>query len=153
MSVTRIIKLLGGIVFGLVAWLVLVVCDYIDEIVLDTGLYLGAFALIGFPIVLSIGYIIHYIMKKPTVKEVIQWHAEYAVTFSLVWAWIFWLVNCDKFFIFQEHRSEFIDLNGIEYAAYGITALGGFIVVSILFHIVYAIVNKVRKNRLVEGEN
>lgn len=153
----KAIKNFSGELVGISAWLSLIICDAIDEIILDTGMCIGIFAFFLTPLVILTCYIVVYIKRKPSVRRLIGWHLRYGVVFSLLWLLMYRLIEKDEFFIYQEKRSDFIDLNGIEYVVYGFPALIAFIVLSLLFHIIYAIGAKVYrvhkdKKKSVESE-
>ena len=137
-------QILSGIGTGFLVWILLVIADLLDELMLDEGFLVGAFIYILVPIILLICYIFNYIVYKPKSRKVLIWFSSYGLTFIILWLFIFILVNNDLFVI-QKYRGYSIYLNGMEYMFYGISAVLAFGVLLLIFHLLIAIIDR-RKN-------
>lgn len=145
-------QMLGGACTALLMWGVMIIADLIDEFILDVNFEATAVAFYGAPLALFIWYVIHCCWKKPDIWHRLAWHVFYSVSFAILW--IFGNIGGDiRFGIPQEHRSEWIDLNGIEYAWYGFPALFAFLILCILFLGFRKIVEMLKKidDKTIEG--
>ena len=61
--------ILNGICIGIVVWIILLISDCIDEVVLDKGFFIGLIIYIIMPIILICYYIYNYIVYKPNRKN------------------------------------------------------------------------------------
>ena len=137
----------SGCLTAVLAWAILTVSDAIDEYVIDTGTFIGAIVFFVMPIVLCIKYIVNYINDKPKIKNQILNFTGYIVTFTDLWWYIYTKIEYNEYIIRQISRTDWLDLNGIEYIFYGFSALMGYIILCILFHIVYIIIKKLRNRK------
>lgn len=137
-------QMLGGAGAALLMWGVMIVADLIDEFILDESLGVTAIVFFAAPLALFIWYVIHCCWKKPGIWQRLAWHVCYSFTFLVLW--IFGNIGGDvRFGIPQKYRSEWIDLNGVEYAWYGFPALCAFLILCILFLVFRTIVEKLKK--------
>lgn len=142
------LKKLHPYLLGINMWLIMTVCDAIDEFLLDTDCFLGVGAMIGIPILCIIIYIVNRIKNPVTVKYAVLWYIKFLAVGGSIGYFICDAVNYSRWIIKQKNRSYFMDLNGLEYFGFALFALGGFFVLSILFHIIYAIVRYIKNRRL-----
>lgn len=125
-------QMLGGVCTALLMWGVMIIADLIDEFILDESLGVTGVVFFAAPVVMFIWYVIHCCWKKPDIWHRLAWHVFYSVSFAILW--IFGNIGGDvRFGIPQKYRSEWIDLNGVEYAWYGFPALFAFLILCILF--------------------
>ena len=134
-----------GCITSILAWLVITIADAFDELVLDADSFAGIIVFFGFPIVMLVKYILHYIKNKPERRDVIVWFGSFWIFFGILWWNVYNKVLDNEYIIKQEKRTDGINLNGIEYIYYGFTALIGFSVLCILFHLIHMIISKCRK--------
>ena len=145
-------QILGGACTALLMWGVMIIADLIDEFILDVNFEATAVAFYGTPLALFIWYGIHCCWKKPDIWHRLVWHVFYSVSFAILW--IFGNIGGDiRFGIPQKHRSEWIDLNSIEYAWSGFPALFAFLILCILFLGFRKIVEMLKKidDKTIEG--
>ncbi|MBR6697489.1 MAG: hypothetical protein IKL73_04350 [Lachnospiraceae bacterium] len=138
-------QLIGGIITSFLVWTIFVIADYIDENIIDKGYYIGLFVFILLPIVMLICYVRFYIVNRPNLKKIFVWFGSYYISFFILWLLIYILYNNDMF-ITQKY-SEGWDLNGMEYLLFGVSPVLIFSVACIIFHIIYGLVNLVKKRR------
>lgn len=138
-------QILGGACTALLMWGIEILCDIIDEYVLDTGNGLAAAAFFIAPFALFVWYIVHCIKEKPEGKKLLVWHISYAIVFLPIWLYMYPAVNYGYYFVDQAKRSDFMDLNGVELMWYGFSALVLFLVLCGLFHGVRRIVIRADK--------
>lgn len=138
----------SGCIKAVLAWAVLTVADAIDEYLIDTDSFMGAIVFFAVPIVLFIKYIVDYIKDKPKIKNQILNLTGYTVIFAGFWWYIYTKLEYNEYIIKQISRTDWIDLNGIEYILYGFTALIGYIILCIIFHIVYIVIKKLRNRKV-----
>ena len=141
MSLNNRRQISSGIGMGFLVWMLLIVADLIDELVLNKGFFIGAFTYVLVPIVLLVCYIVNYILYKPKPRKVLIWFSTYCLTFIVLWLIIFILTNNDLLVI-QKYRGDSIYLNGIEYMFYGISAILAFGILLLIFHLINSIINK-----------
>ena len=139
--------ILFGMASAFIVWAVFTLADTIDELVIDQSCVFGGIVFLASPIVMLIIYIRHYLRFKPNWKRLILWFLGYIIVFIPMWIVIFDFVNKRKFFIPQEPRGSFIDLNGIEYMFFGGSALIAFVIFCVIFHLIYFIIRQVKKNK------
>lgn len=139
-------NILGGAGTAFLAWIMLFIADFIDEIILDTASFFGFIMYIAVPLCMFVFYIIHYITKKPETKKIVIWFLSYIIVCSLIWAVVYFASEKDFFIIKQKVRSSFFDLNGIEYILYGFSVIGLFTILCILFHIIWNVVRFIINN-------
>lgn len=132
----------GGAVTGILIWVVMTLCDAVDECILKYDSYLGMIACIAVPLILSVIYIIIYLKTKPSLKNVLLWFAGF-LSFSIISAFIICgMVNNNNYILSGSCAGgcSFMCLNGIEYMIYALFTIGGFLIISIIFHIIYAVI-------------
>lgn len=139
--------LLGGAT-AVSAWVLLTIADALDEYILDNATFFGGIVFVFLPIVMFISYIVHFINRKPSGKKLIFWFLGYYAIFLPLWYLISESVNENKFIVYQQKRGDWIDLNGIEYIFYGFSALLAFTALCLIFHFIYFIVKKLRKDQI-----
>ncbi|MDD6327851.1 MAG: hypothetical protein Q4D54_09890 [Eubacteriales bacterium] len=132
-----------GSIIGALFWLLMMISDAIDEYVFNEGCMIGMGAVFAVPVIAFVWYFIWYIKKKPAGKSVLSRLSGFVIMSGLGAILILPAVNDGRFFIEQKHRGYF-DLNGIEYFCYAIIAIGGFIVLCAIFHLVYFIITLVK---------
>lgn len=137
-------QITSGICVSILVWLSLIIADFIDEIILNVGVFIGAFNFLVMPFIMIICYIRNYIQHQPKKKETLVWFVSYYVMYVILWCVIIYLVDIDKFII-QKKTPGVIDLNGIEYTFYGFSTLLFFTILSLIFHLVYYIIKKHKK--------
>jgi hypothetical protein len=140
-------QMLGVACTALLMWGVEILCDILDEYVLDTSDGLAAAAFFIAPVALFVWYIVHCIKSKPEGKNLLIWHISYAIVFLLVWLYMYPAVNNGYYFIDQAKRGNFMDLNGIELMWYGFPALFAFLILCILFHSIRWIIRICKKHK------
>ena len=128
---------------GILSWLFLTLADAFDEYILNTDSFIGIIVFFGLPIIMYIKYILHYIKDKPNRKNIIVWFVSYSVIFIIIWWNIYNKILDNEYIIKQAKRTDWITLNGVEYIFYGYSALVGYSILCIIFHLVYIII----KNR------
>lgn len=128
-------------------WAVLTIADSIDEFLLNTDSFFGGIVFFTMPVIMLIKYIVHYVKKRPGAKRLLLWFAGYCIVFLPVWYIIYNAVNNYKFFIPQTGRSGFLNLNGIEYIFYGFSVLLAFTALCIVFHLVFFVIQIIKKHR------
>lgn len=138
-------QMLGGACTALLMWGVEILCDILDEYVLDTSDGLAAAAFFIAPVALFVRYIVHYIKAKPEGKKLLVWHISYATLFLPVWLYMYPAVNYGYYFVDQAKRGNFMDLNGIELMWYGFPAFFAFLILCVLFQTIRWIVRKCKK--------
>ena len=134
-------QILSGIGIGFIVWMLFIVADLIDELVLNKGFFIGAFIYVFVPIVLLICYVVNNILYKPTPRKVLIWLSTYCLTFIVLLLIIYILTNSDLLVI-QKYRGDSIYLNGMEYIFYGVFAILAFGVLLLTFHLINSIINK-----------
>lgn len=139
-------QVIGGGSLGFLVWVILIIADAIDELILDKGFFIGAYVFVFIPIIMSIYYSVHYIIYRPKFKTLLIWFGSYCAVFLLLWLIIFSLVNNDMLII-QKHSVGSIDLNGIEYMFYGLSVILFFFILCLIFHLVFAFVKRITKNK------
>ena len=140
-------QILGGACTAFLMWGVEILCDILDEYVLDTSDGLAAAAFFIAPAALFVRYIVHCIKSKPKGKNLLIWHISYAIVFLPIWLYIYPAVNYGYYFVDQAKHSDFMDLNGVELMWYGFPALFAFLIFCILFLVFRTIVGKSKKDR------
>lgn len=135
--------ILNGICIGIVVWIILLISDCIDEVVLDKGFFIGLIIYIIMPIILICYYIYNYIVYKPNRKKLLAWFGSYSAAFLVFGGIVFILVN-NGLLIKQKYRGNGIYLNGMEYMFYGIPGIIVFGTLCIVFHMIYFIIKKHR---------
>lgn len=127
------------------SWAVLTLADAVDEYFFNTDTCLGAIVFFGMPITMFIAYVIHCLRKHPAAKELVFWFCGFYAVFLPLWLIVYYTVNENSFIVYQYDRSEWLNLNGIEYILYGFSALGGFSVLCLLFHIICLMIRHYKK--------
>ena len=140
-------QIICGIAAAFIMWGIITAADAFDEFVLDSGCYLGAVVFFAVPVVSFVLYLIHYHKKRPSAAALTVWHISYILAFLPLWYYIGDSVNYGRFFIDQRKRSDFMDLNGIEYIFYGFTALVLFTLLCIAAHIIRFIALKLNEHK------
>ena len=141
-------QVLGGLCTTILMWLVLLLSDAVNEYILKTNNTVSGIVFFAAPLALVVWYIVHVIRTRPAANNIFIWHGSYILSFLPVWYAAYDSVNYhQKFIIPQTPRDDFLDLNGIELMFYGFSALVAFYIMVGAFHIVYAIILAVRKNR------
>lgn len=135
--------ILNGICIGIVVWIILLISDCIDEVVLDKGFFIGLIIYIIMPIILICYYIYNYIVYKPNRKKLLVWFGSYSAAFLVFGGIVFILVN-NGLLIKQKYRGNGIYLNGMEYMFYGIPGIIVFGTLCIVFHMIYFMIKKHR---------
>lgn len=136
-------SIISGCLMGILSWLFLTLADAFDEYILNTDSFIGIIVFFGLPIIMYIKYILHYIKDKPNRKNIIVWFVSYSVIFIIIWWNIYNKILDNEYIIKQAKRTDWITLNGVEYIFYGYSALVGYSILCIIFHLVYMII----KNR------
>ena len=135
--------ILNGICIGIIVWIILLISDCIDEVVLDKGFFIGLIIYIIMPIILICYYIYNYIAYKLNRKELLIWFGSYGAAFLIFEGIIFTLIN-NGLLIKQKYRGNGIYFNGMEYMFYGIPGIIVFGTLCIVFHIIYFMIKKHR---------
>ena len=139
-------SIFSGLLIGILAWLFLSIADAFDEYILNTDSFIGIIIFFGFPITMYIKYILHYIKEKPKHKMIILWLGSYSAVFVILWWNIYNKIVDNEYIIKQINRTDWITLNGAEYIFYGYSALIGYSIMCIFFHLVYMITRKQKRN-------
>lgn len=135
-----------GIVTGAGIWLLMIAADAIDEFMIDVDSFLGFYVSFVVLLLLFVTYVVYYIKKKPACKTLLSWFAGYLLAGMVMGVLICHAVNERTFFIEQTtERCNFLCFNGLEYDFYLIVTVGVFCVLCILFHVICAIVNRIKK--------
>lgn len=138
-------QIINGAIAAVIVWCSLMISDTIDEYILDKSVFISGFAYLIVPIALFIKYALYGVTHKLKAKQYLVWHAAYTLTFILIQIPIADCANNRTLFIEQQSRSSFIDLNGIEYIFYWSTALAGFTLLCVIFHVVRIIRKRMTK--------
>ena len=133
-----------GMISSLMVWGLLILADFIDEKVLDTGTFLGILIFMIAPVVMINLYIVYNIKKNPSGKRIILWFVGYYLVFCPLWYIIGHAVNYNQFIVEQKNRGSYIDLNGIEYVFYGYGVLLIFTLVCLIFSLIRFIYKKIK---------
>ena len=130
-----------GAAAGILIWVVMTLCDAVDECILNEEYFLGIIACIAVPLILSVIYIIIYLKTKPSLKNVLLWFAGF-LSLGIISAFIICGMVNNRTYILSASciGCSFICLNGIEYMIYALFTIGGFLIISIIFHIIYAVI-------------
>lgn len=156
--------LIYGIATGVAMWVVMLLCDFIDETLkIDV---LSGFALVISPLILMYMIITHKLkksiggfirkkvlkrekkeVKKETAgREYIMYLTSYNLSFLFIWNVIWKAISSDTFFISQHHiESASADLNGTEYFLYGWTAVIFFDIIIAVFAVIYMLIKFIKK--------
>ena len=131
----------GGAVTGILIWVIMTICDAVDEYILKMETFLGFIACFAVPLILSVIYIIIYLKNKPSLAKLFVWFTGF-LSFSIILAFIIcYMVNYNRYIIDNSCKGcSFLCLNGLEYYIYSFFTIGGFILIAIIFHIIYAII-------------
>lgn len=132
---------------GILVWLIFTIADAIDELLIDTDCLLGAFAMIAVPLILFVHHIIYYVKHKPNWKGIVAKFTGFSLVSLILWFVIYVMIENNTYIVYQKDRSEWLNLNGIEYMFYGFPVIGGFIILSLIFHGILFI-----KHKIVKGE-
>lgn len=135
------IYFIKGALVGVLIWIILTICDAFDEFILKTDSCIGFIACFAVPLILSIIYIIIYLKNKPALIKVFLWFAGF-LSFSIILAFIIYnSVNNHTYIISNSCKNghDWLCLNGFEYFIYAHLAIGGFVFIVIIFHIIYAL--------------
>lgn len=62
-------QIISGICVSLLVWGIFIIADFIDEIILNRGIFIGAVNIIITPFIMLICYSINYIKHKTTAKS------------------------------------------------------------------------------------
>lgn len=140
------LKSLGkGACAGLLVWIVFIIADAFDELILDTDCFVGIGVCFAMPVVLFICYIVYYRKNRPPVKSVLMWFAGFLAVSFLLLCWIFDSVNYHRWIVPQKSRALMFDLNGIEYTFYGFSVIIVFAVLCLIFHLIRKVVGWIGK--------
>lgn len=132
----------GGAVTGILIWVIMTLCDAVDERILKYDSYLGMIACIAVPLILSVIYIIIYLKKKPPLINTFLWFAGF-LSFGIILSFIICGMVDNRTYILSASCAggcSFMCLNGIEYIIYAFFTVGGFLIISSIFHIIYAVI-------------
>lgn len=135
------LSIMNGLCVGVLVWIILVISDCIDEMVLDKGFFIGLIIYIIIPVILACYYIYNYIVYKPDGKKLLAWFGSYSAVFLVTGVIVFILVN-NGLLITQKYRGEGIYLNGMEYMFYGVPAIIIFGMLCIVFHMIYFMIKR-----------
>lgn len=138
-------QIINGAIAAIIAWCSLMITDAIDEYILDKSVFIGGLVYLIVPIALFIKYTLYSVTHKLSAKQYLAWHTAYTIAFILIQIPIANCANNRTLFIEQQSRSSFIDLNGIEYIFYWSTALAGFTLLCIIFHVIRAVRKRITK--------
>lgn len=136
----------GGILSAVICWAVFILADFIDEIILNEDSFLGTFSILLAPIA-AVYYIVSCIKNKTDLVSLLFWNIKFYVSAIVISVPIWVLVNDNNWIIPQGSRSSFIDLNGLEYLLFAVLFFGSMLIITVIFHSVYAIVKAVRQNK------
>lgn len=137
----------GGILSATICWAVFILADFIDEIILNESIFLNKFVILCGPIAAAVYYIVGCIKNKPDLVSLLFWNIKFYVSAIVISVPICMLVIDNNWIIFQAARGSFINLNGVEYLVFTFWFFGSMLIITVIFHIVYAIVKAVRKNK------
>jgi len=141
-------QILSATLTAVLAWGVLIVADAIDEYILDTDFYLGIIIYFLLPVVMLICYIIYNIKHKPTKTKLFVWHMTYSIICGIIWYVVYCFAEKDMYFIRQENRSSWLNLNGIEYIFFGFSIILAFTLLCLIFHFISFIIRLVKHNKV-----
>ena len=136
-----------GAAVGIFIWVIMTVCDFIDEYVLSQDSFLGFIACFAVPLLLSVIYIVSYLKNKPSLKNVLLWFLGFLLCSIISAIAICSMVDCNNYIIDNSPCCQFICLNGIEYYIYAFLSIAGFALISIIFHIIHAIAKYFSKKK------
>ena len=141
MNTRNNLSIMNGICIGVAAWIILLIADFIDEMILDKGFFVGLIIYMIVPVILLCHYIYNYIIYKPGRKKLFAWFGSYCVAFLVSGLIVFILVN-NGLLIIQKYRGDGIYLNGMEYMFYGVPAIVVFGMLCIAFHMIYFMIKR-----------
>lgn len=132
---------ISGTLVGVLIWVIITICDAIDEYILKEETFIGIDACIIVPLILSVIYIIIYLKNKPSLTKIFLWFAGF-MPCSIILAYIIcYMVDNHTYIIDNSCKGcSILCLNGIEYFLYAFFTIGGFFLIVIIFHILYTIV-------------
>ena len=135
------LSIMNGICIGVAAWIILLIADFIDEMILDKGFFVGLIIYMIVPVILLFYYIYNYIVYRPDWKKLLAWFGSYCVAFLVSGLIVFILVN-NELLIIQKYRGNGIYLNGMEYMFYEVPAIVVFGMLCIAFHMIYFMIKR-----------
>ena len=144
------LQILGGLVSAILVWLLLIVGDSIDELVLDTDSFFGAIVFFIEPIVMFIYFIVHFIKTKPPLINLFFWFLFFDLFGSFLWLIIYLLGESGHFPVPQGDRSSMFNFNGIEYIFYGFTSILGYTTLCIVFYGLYRLIHHIKSKSINE---
>lgn len=133
-------QIIGGGCTGIIVWIVLTIADAFDELIINNDSFTGVFVFFAMPIIMFVCYAIHYIRRKPKKEKLLVWFGSFYTVCLPLW-WIIYNMICENTYIIeQKRRTDWLNLNGIEYIFYGYSVLVGFSVLCSIFHGVYIVI-------------
>ena len=136
---------LAGAFVGIIVWAAITIGDALDEILLDVDSLIGGTVFFVMPIVMFICYVRHFLKQRPSFKNLLVWFGGYCAVCLTLWLIIYNMLEDNSYIVKQGVRTDWINLNGIEYIFYGYSVLVGFSVLCLLFHAVRGIVKLLKK--------
>lgn len=143
------ISFLTGLATTVIAWVILIICDMIDEIGLGKESLISFWMCVVVPVAMLVVFIIHYLKRKPSPLNIALWFAGFLPLglASSVALCIF--VTNQKFFVSNRcFGCYFMCTNGLEYIFYAISVFGAFTALSLVFVGIAAIVRGVKGQKL-----
>ena len=137
----------NGLLWGLLAWLVMTLADALDEFVFDCDSGAGYCMCIAFPVLFLILYWVSFRKNRPELLACLKWFVGYLLTGVTVGLTIIDLVVNGHFIPQRTDRCYLLCLNGVEYYIFAITVLGFFTVICILIHGIVACYGYKKSNR------
>ena len=138
-------QFLKGCGTGVFVWAVFMAADTVDEYLLDTDTFLGMLVFFGMLVIMFIKYILRCIKHRSPGKMLAIWLGGYYAAFLPIWWIVYNAVNERNFIITQKDRSDWLNLNGIEYIFYGFSVLLAFSALCLIFHFIRFIVKHIKR--------
>lgn len=141
-----------GTIVGMLIWGFMTLLDAVDEYVIDTECFLGAIACLAVPLCMSVWHIIDYLKRKLSLQKILSWFSGFLMSGIILAIVICYKVNNHQYIVDNScHGCSFLCFNGLEYFIYAYFAIGGFTLICIIFHILYAIIKNYIAKMLKKG--
>jgi len=143
-------KIIHPFAFGILMWTIMTAADAFDEYILNCSTFIGAPVIFASPVLFSILYAWKRVRRPFAAKEVILWYMKFLTTGVIPAFYICEAAAYNHWIVNQFSRNAFLDLNGIEYYLFAFVAIAGFLICTLLFHLIYGIILLHRKKKKVQ---
>lgn len=132
-----------GSAVAFLGWVLLTLADIFDEKILRKEAVVSIYLIVLIPIILYVLFIVYTAKKRPAGSDVVMWLTGYGLAGALVGGIIVWLLYRGMYFASVECLGCWlICFNGTEYYVFGIMSMGGFLVLSIVYYLIYFLVTR-----------